>query len=145
MFHRKPGLLHVLAGVRRDRLELLVKSLVEIWFLLESRQPLAERHGHRVGQCLAGEFCEAFRERMGFGIFDVEGHFYPIRSLLLPYAPLPPIARKKPLAGTGGEWSARNPPAQQLRRAERVIMHAIPAGRTAARLPLSQIRCAHTG
>src|ERR1700679_22927 len=89
MVHRTPGLLHVLAGVRRDRLELLIKSLVEIWFLLESRQPLAERHGHRVGQCLAREFCEALRERMGLGIFDVEGHVYLDVSLFLPQAKLP--------------------------------------------------------
>src|SRR6185437_14515270 len=93
MLDREPGLLHVLARVRRDRLELLIKSLVEIWFFLDSRQPLARRRRDRLGHRLAGEFRQALGEGMSLRVLDVEGHVYLDMSLFLPL-PRPRRTRK---------------------------------------------------
>lgn len=85
VLNRKERLFPMLAAIRRNRLQLLMESLVEVSRLLEPGQPFAQRRGHGLGQSLASLFRQAARQRMGLRVFDIERYFYPTMSLFLPY------------------------------------------------------------
>src|SRR5271165_830961 len=91
MIARQIGFAPELSAALDQRLEFPIALFVDCAHILDAREALAERRGHRLGQRLAGEFCEALRECMGLRVLDVEGHFYLVSSLSLPYTKAAPL------------------------------------------------------